>query len=248
VETDLHPEIRRSLHDKVFVPVVASEVSGAEINVVGGGVVSGPVEVVLILAAVGYVLVRRVMGEPAQGKRMLILPAVLVVIGLSDVSGDAQTAVPLLFLVVTGGISVLLGGLRGLSVRLSERDGLAFVNYTGVTVALWVANLVIKFGGNFILAAVDRHDAAAVSNSLFLTLGAGMLAEGLVVLARALRTDGRIIWAQGEDGAPHTMSPFLDGLQSRATGGTSAGRGGSLAPERDAARQRRFDAPGEERR
>jgi len=187
-----------------------------EINLVGGGVVSGPVEVVLILAAVGYVLVRRMMGEPVQAKRMLVLPAVLVVIGLSDVSGDAQTAVSVLFLVATGVISVLLGGLRGLSVRLSERDGLAFVNYTGVTVALWVVNLVIKFGANFILAGVDRLDAASVSNSLLLTLGAGMLAEGLVLLARAVRTDSRIMWAQGKDGAPHAMSPFLDGLQARS--------------------------------
>jgi hypothetical protein len=224
---------------------------GLEINVVGGGVVSGPVEVVPILAAVCYVLVRRMMGEPAQGKRMLVLPAVLVVIGLSDLSGDAQTAVSVLFLVVTGGISVLLGGLRGLSVRLSKRDGLAFVNYTGVTVALWVVNLVVKFGGNFILAAVDRHDAAAVTNSLFLTLGAGMLAEGLVVLARAVRTDSRIIWTQGKDGAPHTMSPFLDGLQARAAGGASTGRVASFAPDRDAARPRwsgRLDAPRDERR
>lgn len=183
---------------------------------------SGPVQIVVILAAIGYVMMRRIMGEPAQGKRMLVLPAVLVVIGLSDVSGDAQTVVSTLFLVLTGGVSIVLGAFRGASVRLSERDGLAFVNYTAVTVALWVVNLLIKFGANFALSIFDGHAAASVSNSLLLTLGAGMLAEGAVVMLRALRTGTRVAWATGKDGEPHTMSPFLDNLQDRVTGGRPA--------------------------
>jgi len=87
-----------------------------------------------------------------------------------------------------------------------------------VTAALWVATLAIKFGANALLGIVDSHDAAAAGDSLFLTLGAGMLVEGVVVLARALRRNGRIIWAEGKDGAPHTMSPFLDGLQHTVSG------------------------------
>jgi len=180
---------------------------------------SGPVEVVLILAVVGYVMMRRILGEPAQGKRMLVLPAVLVVIGLSDVSGDAQTLVSTLFLVATGGVSIVLGALRGTSVRISERDGLAFVNYTAVTVVLWMVNLLVKFGANFALSLVDAHDAASVSNSLLLTLGAGLLAEGAVVMVRALRTGTRVAWATGKDGQPHTMSPTLDNLGTRLNEG-----------------------------
>jgi hypothetical protein len=190
---------------------------------------SGPVQVVLILAAVCYVMVRRMRGEPAQGKRLLLLPAVLVVLGLSDMPGDVNGAVSVLFLVATGAISVVLGGLRGVSVRVSERDGVAFVNYTGVTVALWVVNLVVKFGANAVLAVLDGHDVAAVSNSLFLTLGAGMLAEGAVVLIRVLRGGARVMWAAGEDGGPHTTSPFLDGLRDRVPGGATTGPGRSLS-------------------
>ncbi len=92
---------------------------------------SGPVEIVLILAAVGYLLARRVIGEPAEAKRMLILPVVLSLIGLSDVSGQVKTPLSLLFLVATAAISVLLGALRGVSVRVSQREGLAFLRYTG---------------------------------------------------------------------------------------------------------------------
>jgi hypothetical protein len=148
---------------------------------------SGPVEIVVILAAVGYLLVRRVMGEPAQVRRMLILPAVLTLIGLSDVSGDVRTPLSLTFLVGTAAVSVVLGALRGLSVRISQQGGIAFIRYTVITIILWVVNLAIKFGANLALRVIDPKDAAAVGNSLLLTLGLGILAEGLVVLYRALR-------------------------------------------------------------
>src|ERR1700753_3833124 len=99
---------------------------------------SGPAEIVLIVAAVCYLLVRRMAGEPAQAKRMLILPVVLIAIGISDLSGHVSSSMSLLFLVATAAISVVLGALRGASVRISQRDGVAFVRYTGVTIVLWV--------------------------------------------------------------------------------------------------------------
>ncbi|MCA1223312.1 hypothetical protein [Streptomyces sp. 8L] len=188
---------------------------------------SGPVEIVLIVAAVGYVLVRRMMGEPAQAKRMLILPVVLCAIGVSDVSGEVTTSMSLLFLVATAAISVVLGMLRGASVRISQRDGLAFVRYTGITVLLWALNLAVKLGANFALGALDPKDTGGVGDSLMLSLGLGILAEGLVVLYRALRAGHQVMWAQGRDGAPHQSSPFLDDLRRNLTerGGDTYGRG-----------------------
>lgn len=186
---------------------------------------SGPVEIVLILAAVGYLLFRRVLGEPAQAKRMLMLPAVLSVIGLSDVSGQAVSgqaetslsSLSLLFLAATAAISVILGVLRGASVRISRRDGVAFVRYTAVTVALWVVNLAIKFGANLTLGAIDPTDAGAVSNGLLLTIGVGILAEGLVVIYRALRNHHPVMWSQ-DDNNPHdnpNRDPSATGWNTR---------------------------------
>lgn len=200
---------------------------------------SGSLEIVLVVAAVCYVMLRRMMGEPAQAKRMLVLPAVLGVIGLSDVSGQVKTPMSAVFLVVTVGISLVLGALRGATVRISQRDGLAFVRYTGFTIALWIVNLVVKFGANFGLKAFDSHDSGAVGNSLLLSLGAGMLVEGLVVLYRALRGDHQVMWTHGEDGAPHQMSPLLDNvrhsLSDRNISGAPSGwntRSGSSAGRR----------------
>lgn len=177
---------------------------------------SGPVEIILIVAAICYVLARRVAGEPAQAKRMLLLPAVLTAIGVSDagpITRSGATAVA--FLVASTAISVVIGVLRGLSVRLRDRDGIVFMNYTAVTVVLWVVNVVVKLGADLLLRAVDPHGAAGFGNSLLLTLGAGMLCEGGVVLLRALNTDSRILWESGKDGRAHTTSTWLDALQSR---------------------------------
>ena len=171
--------------------------------------------VVLIIAVVCYVMARRVRGEPAQAKRMLLLPAVLVALGCSDVSGAAHNPAALAFLITTATISVVFGALRGLSTRLAEQDGIAYVHYTATTIGLWVLSLAVKFGLNAAFSAADPHAATAAGNSLLLTLGAGMLLEGGVTLNRAVRTSSRVIWSKGKDGQPHTRSRYLDDLQSR---------------------------------
>jgi hypothetical protein len=171
---------------------------------------SGPIEIVLIVAAVCYVLVRRIMGEPAQGKRLLILPVVLGLIGLSDISGDLKSQSMIAFLAVSVGISVVLGALRGLSVRIAERDGIAVVHYTWVTVVLWVVNIGAKFGANVAFSAIDPHAGSQASNSLMLTLGVGMLVEGLITLARAMHSGHQIIWDNGRGGRTRAMNGRRD--------------------------------------
>jgi|GEM_PF-1593893 len=174
---------------------------------------SGAVQIILILVAVGYILFRRMIGEQAEARRMLILPAVLTIIGLTDVSKDVKTPGAVVLLVATAAISLAIGALRGATVRISAREGVAFVQYTVLTVVLWVVNVAIKFGANVGLRIVDPSDSAALSNSLLLTLGAGMLMEGLIVLARALHADHQVIWQSGNNGRQQQMSPFLNNIQ-----------------------------------
>lgn len=208
---------------------------------------NGSLEIVLIIAAVCYVMIRRMIGEPAQGKRMLVLPAVLVVIGLSDVSKDAHNPAAIAFLAATAGVSIVLGVLRGLSVRFSDQGGVAYIHYTVLTIVLWLVNLAVKFGANLALHVADPHLASSLGNTLFLTLGAGMLLEGVVALGRALRTNSQVIWSKGKDGQPHTTSPFLDNLQSRMTGDPAAGApsrpGETLSSVFDALRNTRTQPP-----
>jgi hypothetical protein len=174
---------------------------------------NGTLQVVLIIAVIAYVLIRRLAGEPAEAKRMLILPAVLTVVGIANLDDLTHSGTALLFLIGTLLISVVLGALRGASIRLSRREGIVFMRYTWVTVALWAANIAVKFGGNLLLGAIDKSGAAVLGNTVLLTVGVGMLLEGVVVLGRALRSGEQVIWAQGRDGAPHRTSPWLDDLQ-----------------------------------
>ncbi|ONI83145.1 DUF1453 domain-containing protein [Actinosynnema sp. ALI-1.44] len=195
---------------------------------------SGPVEIVLIVAVIGYVLVRRLLGEPVEAKRMLVLPAVLVGIGFFTVLKEPQTAESIVFLVATTVLGVLLGVLRGASTRVFEKDGVVHLRYTAVTIVLWVANIAVKFAAGAVLAVVAPGAQQSTGNGMMLTLGAGLLAEGLAVLAKAVRTEGRIIWAKGRDGQPHRTSPGLDRVQENA-----ARRGGLLKSLLDSSRVER---------
>jgi hypothetical protein len=157
-------------------------------------VLSGPVQIVVIIAAIGYVLVRRLLGEPVQVKRLLVLPAVLCLVGLAQFTKVPQTATSVVFLLVTTGAGAAIGLGRGLTVKVSERDGVAFLRYTAFTVGLWAASVAVKFGAGFLLGAIDAAAERATGSGLLLTLGIGVLVEGLVVLAKAAGSGSRVDW------------------------------------------------------
>jgi hypothetical protein len=180
------------------------------------GSVSGPVEIILIIGVVGYILARRLLGEPAEAKRMLLLPAVLTGVGLTDLAKVHQSAVSIGFLVGSTALSLVLGLLRGASIHVFDKDGIVHLRYTATTVVLWGINLAVRFGASVVLGVLDPTAEHAAGGGLMLTLGAGMVVEGLAVLSKAMRTSGRVMWAKGRNGAPHTMSSLLDGLQQKA--------------------------------
>ncbi|HEX7305868.1 DUF1453 domain-containing protein [Lentzea sp.] len=176
---------------------------------------TGTVEIVLIAAAIVYVMARRLAGEPAVGKRLLLLPAVLGVIGLTQTSVPSADAV--VFLAVSVLLSAVFGVLRGLTIRTYERDGLVMLRYTVTTVVLWVASIAARFALGFAANLLDPG-AVQAGNGLMLVVGAGLLAEGLVVMSKAVRVGGRVVWAKGRDGEPHRTSAFVDSWQEKVRG------------------------------
>jgi hypothetical protein len=170
------------------------------------------IQVVLIAAAIVYMMVRRLMGEPAVGTRLVVLPAVLGGIGLTQVSvHSASTAV---FLAVSAALSVVFGLLRGLTVRVYEQNGLVMLRYTAVTMVLWAASFVARLAAGFVMNLVDPS-AAQFGNGLMLGVGAGLLAEGLVLLAKAARVPGRVLWSTGRRRTRHRTPAFLDSSQQK---------------------------------
>jgi FtsH-binding integral membrane protein len=151
--------------------------------------VPAPVTILLVLAGIALVMWTRMRGQPLQAKRLLVLPAVFVVLGVGDLTGQHAhyTAADIGFLVAGAAVAAVLGAARGATVELFSRDGELWQRYRPVTVALWLTLIAAKI----ILAVIARAAGApggAGSNGLLLALGISLLAETAVVGPRALAT------------------------------------------------------------
>lgn len=173
---------------------------------------SDPIELILIIALIAYILIRRLAGQPAQGKKLLILPAIIMVIGIASLS-HTWSPFAISFLVATTGVSFIIGILRGVSIKLFGKDGVVWMRYTATTVVLWVANIAIKIAAAITIATINPVAAHQESSGLLISLGMGVLMEGVVVALKAVNTDSRVLWAKGKDGQADRHSEFLDNLQ-----------------------------------
>ena len=173
------------------------------------------IDIVLVVVGVGYLLVRRMAGDLVQVKRLLVLPLVLTAVGLSQVHDVRLDAATVAFLALGAVISLVIGTVRGLTVHLGVRDGELWMRYRAVTVGLWVLNLAVKASIVPAEVALTGHSVATATQGMLFTIGLGILAESAVVLLRALRRDGTVVWAKGKDGAPHRPSPTFDRLREQ---------------------------------
>lgn len=163
-----------------------------------GGIPS-PLTILLVVAGVGYVLWSRTQGRPLKARRMVVLPVLFIVLGVTDLSSStaphlSDTAIG--FLLAGAIVSIVLGAARGSTVELYPTDGELWQRYRRSTVALWIALIVAR-----IVLTVIAHGAGgaagAGTNSLMLTLGLSLLAEAAVIAPRALSTGLPLAPSQG---------------------------------------------------
>jgi hypothetical protein len=152
--------------------------------------IPSPITILLVVVAVGYVLWSRMKGQPLKLRRMLLLPAVLTVLGIFDLTGSSAphlTSKDIAFLVVSVAISAVLGAARGVTIELYPQQGELWLRYRWITVGLWIALLAAKL---ILIAIASAAGASAGSwtNTLLLTLGISLLAEAAVVGPRARST------------------------------------------------------------
>ena len=174
------------------------------------------------------VLLRQIRMVPVPRAYVPRLPVVLGVIGLfamSSYAGDHHvTSSDWVWVVGTLVGAVVLGALRGVSMRVWDTNGWVVRQANVVTMALWLATLVLQFAG----------DAAAslVGASFLVYLGLTMAAQRYVEFRRA-----RPMWARlGPDaGRPLVMSftqgpgAFFATFRTDAQGQGAGGRGGPSA-------------------
>jgi hypothetical protein len=152
--------------------------------------IPSPLIILLAVAAVGWVLWSRMKGQPLKARRLLVLPAVLTVLGITDLTGSSAphlTAKDIGFLVAAVGISAVLGAARGATIELYPHGGELWQRYRLITAGLWITLITAKIV-EMVLAGAAGASAGGGTSSLLLSLGVSLLAEAAVVGPRALST------------------------------------------------------------
>lgn len=167
-------------------------------------------EILAVIGIIGYIIFRQVQGEPLRGKRTVLLPAILTIIGFTDLHGHGgQHLQPSdVTCVVIGAIgSAVIGLAFGAITRLESRDGHLWAQLPLFGLWLWAA-LVVWRGMMFALAGAMHAHIAASSSTLLFSLGINRLAQGGVIMWRALNAG--IPFAPEKDG-----KVFMAGVRDR---------------------------------
>src|ERR1700722_2536320 len=156
----------------------------AAAHAAGHSTIPSPLTIVLVVAAIAYVLWSRMQGRPLKIRRLLLLPAVITVLGIVDLTGSSAphlTGKDIIFLVVSVALSIALGAARGASIELYPSNGELWQRYRPSTVVLWVALIVVKIV-LLVIASAAGATAGGGTSSLLLTLGISLLSEAAVVI------------------------------------------------------------------
>ncbi|GAA2059130.1 hypothetical protein GCM10009839_81580 [Catenulispora yoronensis] len=143
------------------------------------------VQIGLIVLVLALVVGRRLTGRPLDTRRSVVLPGVLAVYGLVTLQkAGTLTHTDQAWLAASGAVSIAFGLVRGMTVRLYERDGYLWARYRPSTLALWAASIAARFAVEA-AAVASGAGRSAMTSSLMLMFGLSLAAESLVVLPRA---------------------------------------------------------------
>jgi hypothetical protein len=160
-----------------------------------GSTLGGTVPAVTTLAIIVLLVITRVRGRPLQPARLLAGPLVLMIVGAgsllavgigSSASGPhAATLHGIDFLIGGADLldSVVVGTIRGFTVRLYQRDGAAWYRYGPATVALWVLSIGVRVA--LAVLGTARHASPLTDGGdLLFMLGLALICQNLVVIRR----------------------------------------------------------------
>jgi hypothetical protein len=180
--------------------------------------VSEVIRVLAVIAVIGYVIGRQLMGEPLRGKRVVLLPLILAVAGAADLGTHGRHVRPadVVCLVISGLIAVTIGLLQGRKIRLESRDG-ALWGQMPVR-GLWLWALLV--GSRLIMTVIALAVGAKVAGSsapIIMLLGINRLGQAAIVMRHALATG--IPFAPEKDGRSF-LSGQIGGAVPRPPGQT----------------------------
>lgn len=151
-------------------------------------------QVAIVAAVLVLVIGKRFTPRPVRGDgRQWRLPVILAALGISNLAALAHQTPPVAltgtdtaFLVAGGLISLVLGAMRGFTVRIYSDGAQLMQRYSVITAGLWIATIALRIGMDLAAPSLGVAKAAA-SASLLLMFGLSLLGESLAVTARTAR-------------------------------------------------------------
>jgi hypothetical protein len=164
-------------------------------------------EILAVIAIVVFVIYQQVAGQFLRGKRVVLLPAIVTVIGFLSLRGHHLTPADIAWLTVGAVGSLLIGLAFGFITHLESRDGVLWGKMPARGLWLWVALIAWRALIMVLAARTGAHVAASTTPLLF-TLGLNRLGQAAVILPRAIASgipfapekDGRTFLAGAFDG------------------------------------------------
>ena len=161
-------------------------------------------EILAVIGVIGFVIYQQVAGQKVQGKRLIVLPAVLTVIGYFDLHGaKGMRPADYVWLAIGAAGSLAIGLAFGAITRVGSRDGVLWAKLPTWGLLLWVVMLAFRVVVMVLAARTGAHVAASTTPLLF-TLGLNRLGQAAVIAVRAMVAG--IPFAPEKDG-----STFLGG-------------------------------------
>lgn len=144
-------------------------------------------EILAVIGVIGLVIYQQLSGQSLRGKRVVLLPAVLTVIGFTDLTGGGRhlQAADFVWLAVGAAGSIAIGLGFGAIMQLESRDGTLWARMPVRGLWLWLA-LVAWRGIVYLPAAAMHAHVAASSATLLFALGLNRLAQAAVIVPRAM--------------------------------------------------------------
>lgn len=162
-------------------------------------------EVLVVIGVIGFVIYQQLAGQLLQGKRVVVLPAVVTVIGFLGLRGHHMGPADIAWLTVGAAGSLLIGLAFGLIMRLESRDGMLWGKMPLPGLWLWVALVAWRVLVTALAARTGAHVAASTTPLLF-TLGLNRLGQAAVIVSRAMRAG--IPFAPEKDGSTFLGAGF----------------------------------------
>jgi hypothetical protein len=165
-------------------------------------------EILVVIAVIGFVIYQQVAGQKVQGKRLIVLPAVLTVIGFMDLHGaKGLHHADYLWLGVGAAGSLAIGLAFGAVTRIGARDGVLWAKLPLWGLLLWAAMFAFRVVVMVLAGRTGAHVAASTTPLLF-TLGMNRLGQAAVIAGRAMLAG--IPFAPEKDGSTFMPGVFGD--------------------------------------